>query len=78
MALTEVRETKGLEFDVVIVPNIGSFAMDTVVGRNQAYVAISRPKHGLILGCSDEFVARPAIEALEKNNLICVRDIPSH
>jgi superfamily I DNA/RNA helicase len=75
---TEIRETKGLEFDVVIVPNIGSFALDTVVGRNQAYVAISHPKHGLILGCSDEFVARPAIEALEKNNLICIRDIPSH
>jgi ATP-dependent exoDNAse (exonuclease V) alpha subunit len=63
---------------VVIVPDIGSFALYTVIGRNQAYVAISRPKHGLILGCSDEFVARPTIETLEKNNLICVRDIPAH
>jgi hypothetical protein len=75
---TEVRETKGLEFDVVIVPDIGSFALNTVVGRNQTYVAISRPKHSLILGCSNEFVIHSAIKALEQNNLICIRDIPSH
>ena len=75
---SEVRETKGLEFDVVVVPDIGSFALDTVVGRNQAYVAISRAKHGLILGCANEFVAGPAIETLVRNNIVHIRDIPSH
>jgi hypothetical protein len=74
---TEVRETKGLEFDVVIVPDIGSFALNTVIGRNQAYVALSRPKHCLVLGCSDVFVVRPTIETLKKNNLIYIRDIPA-
>jgi DNA helicase IV len=75
---TEVRETKGLEFDVVVVPDLGAFDLDSAIGRNQAYVAISRPKHALILGCDDRCVARPAIEILERNCLIRVKDLPSH
>jgi superfamily I DNA/RNA helicase len=75
---TEVLETKRLEFDVVIVPDLGAFDLDSVIGRNQAYVAISRPKHALILGCDDRCVALPAMETLERNCLIRFNDFPSH
>jgi hypothetical protein len=73
---TEVRETKGLEFNVVIVPDIGSFALDSDLGRNQAYVAISRAKHALILGCHAESVEKAEIGALRRNNILCVRELP--
>jgi hypothetical protein len=53
---THVYETKGLEFDVVIIPDLSAFDLLTEIGRNQAYVAISRPKHSLFLGC--RFAAR--------------------
>jgi hypothetical protein len=75
---TEVRETKGLEFDVVIVPDLGAFDLDSAIGRNQAYVAISRPKHALILGCDDKCVTNSAIEILERSCLVRVDDLPSH
>jgi|HubBroStandDraft_6_1064221.scaffolds.fasta_scaffold39717_2 hypothetical protein len=75
---TEVRETKGLEFDVVIVPDLGAFDLNSTIGRNQAYVAISRPKHALILGCDNKCADQSAIEILERSCLICVKDIPSH
>jgi DNA helicase IV len=75
---TEVLETKGLEFDVVIVPDLGTFDLDSTIGRNQAYVAISRPKQALILGCDDRCVDWPAIKTLERSCLVLVKDIPSH
>jgi hypothetical protein len=74
---TEVRETKGLEFDVVIVPDVGSFELGTAIGRNQAYVAISRAKHSLIIGCAIDHVGKPEIKLLEQNDLIIIRDLPS-
>jgi superfamily I DNA/RNA helicase len=75
---TEVRETKGLEFDVVIVPDLGAFDLGSTIGCNQAYVAISRPKHAVVLGCDDRCVAKPAIESLTRNGLVHIKDIPSH
>jgi hypothetical protein len=75
---TEVLETKGLEFDVVIVPDLGAFDLDSAIGRNQAYVAVSRPKHALILGCDDKCIAKPAIEILKRSCLIRIEDLPSH
>jgi DNA helicase IV len=75
---TEVRETKGLEFDVVIVPDLGAFDLDSAIGRNQVYVAITRPKHALILGCDERCAAGPAIEILERSYLVRVKDLPSH
>jgi hypothetical protein len=74
---TEVRETKGLEFNVVIIPDIGSFALESEIGRNQAYVAVSRPKHSLILGCAAESIRKPEIDALQQKNIVCVRELPS-
>jgi superfamily I DNA/RNA helicase len=75
---TEVRETKGLEFNVVILPDIGSFALDSDIGRNQAYVAISRAKHSLLLGCAAELIEKPEIKSLERNGLVNFQDIPTH
>lgn len=67
---TNVRETKGLEFDVVIVPDIGRYALDNEIGRNQLYVAISRPKHSLLLGCDRNVISTPALQALFSSRLV--------
>jgi hypothetical protein len=74
---TEVLETKGLEFDVIIVPNLGSFELARTIGRNQAYVAISRAKHALMIGCAADGLDMPEIRLLEQSGLIVVRDVPS-
>jgi hypothetical protein len=75
---TDVRETKGLEFDVVVVPDLGAFELDTAIGSSQAYVAISRLKHALILGYHDNCIPKSAIEVLERSRLVRVNDLPSH
>jgi hypothetical protein len=43
-----------LEFDVAIVPDISSFDLESVIGCNQFYVAISRPRHALLMGLNGE------------------------
>jgi hypothetical protein len=73
----EVYETKGLEFDVVVVPDFGSFALDTEIGCNQAYVAISRPRHALLLGCDTKQVDRKAILKLIERKFIRSAEIPT-
>jgi DNA helicase IV len=73
---TEVRETKGLEFDAVIVPDVGAFELDGLIGRNQVYVAISRAKQSLMIGCSNGSIHRPDVRKLEQERLVFVRDIP--
>ncbi|WP_352833768.1 ATP-binding domain-containing protein [Mesorhizobium sp. M0664] len=37
-------EAKGLEFDVVVIPNLASYDGSDAVGRNSLYVAVSRPR----------------------------------
>jgi hypothetical protein len=74
---TEVHETKGLEFDAVIVPDVGAFELDGLIGRNQVYVAISRAKQSLMIGCADGSVHRADIRKLEDEGLFSVRDIPN-
>lgn len=69
----EITETKGLEFDVIIIPDLGEFALDTQIGRNQVYVAISRSKNSLLLGCSGASVKADALARLEREKLIHVR-----
>lgn len=73
---TEVRETKGLEFDVIIVPDLGSYELDGAIGRNQVYVAISRAKHSLLVGCAANQIHRPEIRQLEQRGLVVIRDAP--
>lgn len=47
---TTALEAKGLEFDVVVIPDFSIFRCDTELGRNSAYVAISRAKNALFIG----------------------------
>ena len=73
---TEVRETKGLEFDAVIVPDVGVYELDDPIGRNQLYVAISRAKQSLMIGCANGSIGRSDIRKLEQEGLVLTRDIP--
>lgn len=74
---TEVRETKGLEFDAVVVPDLGTFEWNEPVGRNQLYVAISRAKQSLMIGCAALSIDRPDIRKLKGEGLISVQEIPA-
>jgi hypothetical protein len=67
---TEVREAKGLEFDVVIVPDIASFDLRSVIGLNQLYVAVSRPRHALTLGCDQTAIDRDAVQKLTATGFV--------
>jgi DNA helicase IV len=67
---TEVREAKGLEFDVVVVPNLAAFELDSVIGRNQLYVAVSRPRHALLLGCEDRALSGESLQRLKTHRII--------
>ena len=74
---TDVRETKGLEFDVVIIPDLGSFQLNTSIGRNQLYVAISRPKHSLLMGCDERSSDRQELKKLVSGGLVRLFKIPT-
>jgi hypothetical protein len=74
---TDVRETKGLEFDVVIIPDLGSFPLNTIIGRNQLYVAISRPKHSLLMGCDERSSDRQELKKLVFSGLVRLFRIPT-
>ena len=73
---TEAREAKGLEFDVVVVPNAASFDLKTAIGCNQLYVAVSRPRHALLLGCAQESSTDEPLVRLEANGIISISAIP--
>jgi hypothetical protein len=66
---TPVFETKGLEFDVVVIPDLEAFNLESEIGRNQLYVAISRAKHALFLGCGSENPSKE-ISSLVENGFI--------
>jgi hypothetical protein len=46
---TTVANAKGLEFDVVIVPRLGSYDLTDPTQVNRLYVALTRAKHRLVL-----------------------------
>ncbi len=66
---TPVFETKGLEFDVVVIPDLEAFGLETEIGRNQLYVAMSRAKHGLFLACGSKHRSKD-ISSLIESGLI--------
>jgi DNA helicase IV len=74
---TEVCETKGLEFDVVIVPDLSSFEFESAVGINQVYVAISRSKHALLMGCNERALDREELMKLIASRVIRYAEIPA-
>ncbi len=68
----EVRETKGLEFDVVIIPDVGLFNLKGAIGCNQLYVGVSRPRHALLLGCDARYVSDRHLQKLVTGGLMKV------
>jgi superfamily I DNA/RNA helicase len=66
---TPVFETKGLEFDVVVIPDVEAFKLESEIGRNQLYVAISRAKHALFLGCGSKRQSKE-ISSLIENGFV--------
>jgi hypothetical protein len=74
---TDAREVKGLEFNVVIIPDLGAFALGNEIGRNEAYVAISRPRQALLLGCNEQLKADAELQKLVRTKLIEFTEIPA-
>ena len=74
--ITDVRETKGLEFDVVIVPDVSSFVLADPIGRNRLYVAISRPRHALLIGLPREAQADQHVKKLLDAGLLRLKELP--
>jgi DNA helicase IV len=72
---TEVREAKGLEFDVVVVPDISSFDLDSAIGCNQLYVAVSRPRHALLLGCEHRNSGGLSLQKLKEAKVVSMAAI---
>ncbi|MEP7311637.1 MAG: ATP-binding domain-containing protein [Pseudomonadota bacterium] len=46
---TSVAHAKGLEFDVVLVPLLEQYRLDSAIDVNRLYVAVTRPRHRLVL-----------------------------
>ncbi len=64
-------EAKGLEFDVVVIPNLAAYDGSDAVGRNSLYVAVSRPRHALLMGCDYEAIGSSMVAGMvDEENLI--------
>jgi hypothetical protein len=48
---TTPLDAKGLEFDVAVLPDISQFNEADPIALNGLYVAASRPRHAILLGC---------------------------
>lgn len=51
---TTSLDAKGLEFDVVVIPDISEFSEDDPIEINALYVAVSRPRYALMMGCPEK------------------------
>ena len=49
---TTPLEANGLEFDVAVLPDISQFNDADPIALNGLYVAASRPRHAILLGCN--------------------------
>ncbi len=67
---TDALEAKGLEFDVVVVPDVGAFKLSDALGRNHLYVALSRAKHSLFVGCHDAAIQSEGVAKLIASGLM--------
>jgi len=61
---TTPLQVKGLEFDVAVVPDISEFDESDPIALNALYVAVSRPRHALLLGCNRVRVAHTVVKQL--------------
>jgi len=51
---TTPLDAKGLEFDAVVIPDISEFSEDDPIQVNGLYVAVSRPRYALLMGCASK------------------------
>jgi DNA helicase IV len=61
---TTPLEAKGLEFDVAVVPDISEFNEVDAISLNGLYVAVSRPRHALLLGCERSSLGHMVVKQL--------------
>jgi hypothetical protein len=61
---TTSLDAKGLEFDVAVVPDISEFSDADPIALNGLYVAVSRPRHAILLGCRHSKVAHNVVKQL--------------
>jgi hypothetical protein len=71
---TTPLEAKGLEFDVVVVPDTSEFDDNAQIDLNGLYVAVSRPRYAVLLGCKSSRAAHKVMKQLcERGDLIPYR-----
>lgn len=77
---TTPREAKGLEFDVAVIPDISQFDEADPIELNGLYVAVSRSRHAIFLGCG-RATHKVAKTLCERGHLVPVqqaaRTVPS-
>jgi superfamily I DNA/RNA helicase len=61
---TTPLDAKGLEFDVVVIPDISEFSEDDPIEINGLYVAVSRSRYALLLGCASTCADRGIVHRL--------------
>jgi len=61
---TTPTEAKGLEFDVVVVPDLSDFRDGHPIDFNGLYVAVSRPRHAILLGCDRSKISHSVVKRL--------------
>lgn len=67
---TDALEAKGLEFDVVVVPDLAAFELERTIGCNQLYVALTRAKHSLFIGCDSAAIDQPKVKVMADRGLL--------
>jgi transcriptional regulator with XRE-family HTH domain len=61
---TTPLEAKGLEFDVAVVPDISEFSDKDPIDLNGLYVAVSRPRYAIRLGCNRSRISHNVVKQL--------------
>lgn len=67
---TTPREAKGLEFDAVVVADLGRFDLNDPTDANAAYVAVSRPRRSLSLVAVEDELDPRVRELLDRGLLV--------
>lgn len=75
---TTPLEAKGLEFDVALIPDLSEFDETDPIELNGLYVAVSRPRHAILLGCKSSKMGHKVVRQLcERGDLVAVQ-CPDH
>ena len=61
---TTPTAAKGLEFDVTVVPDLSDFRDGHPIDLNGLYVAVSRPRYAILLGCERSKMGHSVVKQL--------------